>query len=95
MAAGSPLPATSPKSAIGGGNDLEEVPAHLLRGFVDALDAEAEDGFDLLGKDDLLHLARGFEFTLKHRLQTAGPACAKNHDDGQGDGREDSRDSAQ
>ena len=96
MAAGNPLPATSPitrrSPPVAMGMILEEVAAHLLRGFVDAFDGEAGNGVDLLGKDDLLYFARGFEFPFELRLEAAGAAGTKHHDDGQGGGGEDARD---
>ena len=70
--------------AAGVGQDLEEVAADLLGGLVDGFDAEAGDGFNLLGEDHLLDFAGGGEFAFKDGLLLAHAGGAEDHDDGQG-----------
>ena len=70
------------KAAVPGGQHLEKVAAHLLRGQVDGFDCEPGNGIDLLGEDDLLDFTGGCHLALKNPLLAAHAGGAQNDDDG-------------
>src|SRR5271156_4429538 len=59
-------------AAVGDGDDLEEVTPDLTGGLVDAGQRKAGNGGDIVGHQDLLHGARGFDLSLVALFIAAG-----------------------